>query len=403
MLRTLICEPDHRFVEVEDPARISDLLTDLHRQIWIDIEAPSYADFAMLAEEFHFHPLALEDAHSRHQRPKVEQYEGFYFVVFYSLCAGAEARPMPPAGDYFAPTPDQRAPEPMPPPDPGRAGSRGASVVTETPWITFHELSMFMGANYLVTVHTDSVPELAEAERRWRRNMRAATGNGAYPSTGRKTGPAGAPPEDLPNHEAHYTVPMPEDITKIDDMGILLYSLLDSIVDNYFPVMDNIVERVESLEEQIFEHYNERALHSVFGLKKDLLALRRVLAPERDVLNVLTRRDLPIFHDSTLVYFQDIYDHVVRLTDSIDTYRDLLSSALDSYLSMQSNRLNITVQTLTSASIILMTLSLIAGIYGMNFANIPELQWQYGYFGVLGLMVGIAVLLFFFFRRKGWL
>ena len=100
-----------------------------------------------------------------------------------------------------------------------------------------------------------------------------------------------------------------------------------------------------------------RLIESIFTLKKDLLALRKVLAPERDVLNVLIRRDLPIFEQHTLVYFQDVYDHVVRITDSIDTYRDLLSSALDSYLSMQSNHLNITVQTLTSVSIILMTIS----------------------------------------------
>jgi magnesium transporter len=157
------------------------------------------------------------------------------------------------------------------------------------------------------------------------------------------------------------------------------------------------------LEEQIFERFSTDSLQSIFGLKKDLLALRKVLAPERDVLNVLTRRDLPIFKTHTLVYFQDVYDHVVRITDSIDTYRDLLSSALDSYLSMQSNRLNITVQTLTSASIILMVLSLITGIYGTNFDNIPELHFQYGYFAMLGGMVAVAIGLYAFFKRKGWL
>ena len=114
---------------------------------------------------------------------------------------------------------------------------------------------------------------------------------------------------------------------------------------------------METLEEQIFEHYSNAAIEFIFTLKKDLLALRKVLAPERDVLNILSRRDLPIFNDHTLVYFQDVYDHVTRITDSIDTYRDLLSSAMDSFLSMQSNRLNITVQTLTSASIILMVVS----------------------------------------------
>ena len=174
-------------------------------------------------------------------------------------------------------------------------------------------------------------------------------------------------------------------------------------MDNYFPVIDNIVERVEDLEEQIFEKYNQAAIESIFTLKKDLLALRKVLAPERDVLNVLIRRDLPIFEEHTLIYFQDVYDHVVRITDSIDTYRDLLSSALDSFLSMQSNRLNITVQTLTSVSIILMSIAAITGWYGMNFVNMPELHTEYGYFVVIAVVAIIVILEYIFFKRRRWL
>ncbi len=134
-----------------------------------------------------------------------------------------------------------------------------------------------------------------------------------------------------------------------------------------------------------------------------MLALRKVLAPERDVLNVLIRRDLPIFEEHTLVYFQDVYDHVVRITDSIDTYRDLLSSALDSFLSMQSNRLNITVQTLTSVSIMLMSISTVTGWYGMNFENMPELHTQYGYFVAVAFMVVVIFIEWIFFKRRGWL
>jgi magnesium transporter len=179
--------------------------------------------------------------------------------------------------------------------------------------------------------------------------------------------------------------------------------MLDTIVDNYFPVVDSIVDRVEDLETEIFEHFNQEAIQSIFSLKKDLLGLRKVLAPERDVLNILVRRDLPIFDQQTLLYFQDLYDHIVRITDSVDTYRDLLSSALDSYLSMQSNRLNITVQTLTSLSIILMSVAAVAGWYGMNFAGMPELHSALGYPSV---MVGVVVLVIvevIFFKRKGWL
>ena len=121
------------------------------------------------------------------------------------------------------------------------------------------------------------------------------------------------------------------------------------------------------------------------------------------MLNVLIRRDLPIFEEHTLVYFQDVYDHVVRITDSIDTYRDLLSSALDSYLSMQSNRLNITVQTLTSVSIMLMSIATVTGWYGMNFNNMPELTSVVGYPAVFVFVVLMVALEFLFFKRRGWL
>jgi magnesium transporter len=127
------------------------------------------------------------------------------------------------------------------------------------------------------------------------------------------------------------------------------------------------------------------------------------VAPERDVLNVLIRREVPIFERNTILYLQDVYDHIVRITDSIDTYRDLLSSALDAFLSVQSNRLNQIVKVLTIASIVLMSDALIAGIYGMNFEFMPELHSPYGYPFALGLMLVIGLGLVMFFRWRKWL
>jgi magnesium transporter len=127
------------------------------------------------------------------------------------------------------------------------------------------------------------------------------------------------------------------------------------------------------------------------------------VAPERDVLNVLIRREVPIFERNTILYLQDVYDHIVRITDSIDTYRDLLSSALDAFLSVQSNRLNQIVKILTIASIILMSTTLIAGIYGMNFEFMPELHWAIGYPWALGLMIVTTVGLIGFFRWRKWI
>jgi magnesium transporter len=148
---------------------------------------------------------------------------------------------------------------------------------------------------------------------------------------------------------------------------------------------------------------SEDALQDVFALKRDLLAARRIVAPERDVLNVLIRREVPIFERTTILYLQDVYDHIVRITDSIDTYRALLSSALDAFLSVQSNRLNQILKVLTIASIILMSGALIAGIYGMNFEFMPELHWTAGYPWALGLMVVITRALIAFFRWRKWL
>ena len=186
------------------------------------------------------------------------------------------------------------------------------------------------------------------------------------------------------------------------EVSALVHALLDALVDSYFPLMDQVADRVEDLEDTIFIQYDESAIQTIFGLKKDLLSLRRVIAPERDVLNVLLRRQLPIFHPEDIAYLQDVYDHIVRVTDSVDTYRDLLSSALDSYLSLQSNNLNQVMKLLTMASIVLMTDALIAGIYGMNFRYMPELGWRLGYGWALLLMALATIGVTLYFRRRKW-
>jgi Mg2+ and Co2+ transporter CorA len=292
--------------------------------------------------------------------------------------------------------------------------------------IVLNELTLFLGENFLITVHDNPVPELDEAARRWTQNVAAISAGlapaGKVPGTRQLRPGESAVLNSNSTTQADHKNGQETEVDQVDsnrpehlhiqkleagkhprDVGVLLYSLLDTIVDNYFPVIDSIVERTELLEEQIFERFDQNALSTIFTLKKDLLALRRVFAPERDVLNVLTRRDLPIFDEATTLYFQDVYDHVVRVTDSIDIYRDLLSSALDGYLSMQSNRLNITVQTLTSVSIILMSIAAITGWYGMNFEMMPELRHFLGYPGVMIVVAIVVISEVIFFKRKGWL
>lgn len=228
--------------------------------------------------------------------------------------------------------------------------------------VQLRSLNLFVGENYLVSIRHAPIEELSETMERWH----------------------------APN------APIGQSATR------LLHALLDTIVDNYFSLMDQVVDRVEDLEDTIFSRFREDAIQDIFRLKKDLLLLRRVVSPERDVLNVLLRQEMVTFQGTEMAYMQDVYDHLVRVTDSIDTYRDLLSSALDSYLSLQSNQLNQLVKALTLASIILMACALVAGIYGMNFEWMPELHWRYGYFYSLGLMLLIGIGLGLFFKSRRW-
>jgi magnesium transporter len=302
---------------------IDQLIGQPHSLVWIDLVDPSPQDFAKIEEEFHFHPLALEDAQKRHQRPKIDVYDGFFFLVFYSV-----------------------------------------REISDTSHFDMQEIAFFIGPNYLVTVHHGMCDEIDGTVKRWRENV----------PTAKYAGPA-----------------------------ILLYSILDAIVDNYFPILDVVAERAAELEETIFSGDSHKALETIFRLRKNLLGLRRILGPERDLMSMVARRDIELLGEETSIYFQDVYDHVLRVTDALDTYRDLLSGALDAYLSVTSNNLNQVMRTLTSWSIILMTAALIAGVYGMNFKMLPYDSWHYGFIFAMVLMTALGAGMFAFFKRIRWL
>ena len=310
------------FRKSASPRQMGRYLADPSLLLWLDIADPTPEEHALLTQAFGFHPLAVEDTEHAHQRPKIESYGKYYFAVLYAI----------------------RAPEAQ------------ASTATA-------EVALFIGANYLVTVHHGAVPVLGEVAARW------------------QSGDPGA----IPNVTA------------------LLYELLDAMVDDYFPVVDALGERIDDVEDRIFTSEGTEALQPIFQLKRDLLALRRILAPARDVVNVLMRRELPFLDAGYFVYFQDVYDHLARLTESVDMLRDILSGTLEAHLSVVSNRLNQVMKVLTALSATLMSSALIAGIYGMNFRTMPELRWQYGYPFALLLMVLVTGGLAFFFRRRGWL
>jgi len=185
--------------------------------------------------------------------------------------------------------------------------------------------------------------------------------------------------------------------------GVLLYSILDAAVDGYFPLLDRLSDRIEELEDRILAGgRSAHTLRSILGLKRDLLELRRSLAPQRDVANALLRRDLPLVDDASAPYFQDLYDHLVRVLDQLDLQRDLLASALDANLSVTSNNLNAVMKRLTAFTVILMVPTLLAGIYGMNFHFMPELSWPLGYPFALAVMAAAMIGAAVFFKRNDW-
>jgi magnesium transporter len=185
--------------------------------------------------------------------------------------------------------------------------------------------------------------------------------------------------------------------------GSLLYTILDAVVDGYFPLLDRLADRIEELEDRILEGgQTHGTLRVILDLKRDLLELRRSLSPQRDVANGLLRRDLPLVDDASAPYFQDLYDHLVRVLDQLDLQRDLLASALEANLSVTSNNLNAVMKRLTAFTVIIMLPTLIAGIYGMNFHFMPELSSPLGYPFALGVMAVAMIGAAIFFRRNDW-
>jgi magnesium transporter len=225
------------------------------------------------------------------------------------------------------------------------------------PW----ELDLLVGENYLVTVH------------------------GGWPID--------------PSSVLHRVRARPELAAGV---GYLLYVALDELVDTFFPALDRIGERVVELEEAVLEGGPD-VQHQILAIRKDLIAVRRVIGPMRDAMVVLLRHDLGRFSPDAQRYLQDVYDHLIRLGESVEDYQDLTAGALEANATMASNRVNTVARNLAAYAAIFAVVTMISGVYGMNFAHMPELGWRFGYAWALGLMVASAGGLWVYFKRKGWL
>lgn len=188
----------------------------------------------------------------------------------------------------------------------------------------------------------------------------------------------------------------------------LAYTLLDSIVDGFFPILEDYGEKIEELENEVVANPTRQTLEKIHKIKRELLTLRRSIWPQRDAINSLIRDGSDLISDEVRVYLRDCYDHAVQVLDMVETYRELAASLMDVYLSSVSNRMNEVMKLLTMVSTIFIPLTFVAGVYGMNFntekspLNMPELNWYLGYPLCLAVMAAIAAVLIVFFKRKGW-
>lgn len=229
--------------------------------------------------------------------------------------------------------------------------------------LDFPEIDLFVGNRFLVTIHRFPLEELTNINDQIKRNPEAMMGRG---------------PDRL------------------------LAYLLDSIVDRYLTTMEVFDERIADIEDEVFDNPTTETLSKLFRLKREILNLRRVLVPHREILRRLGRELHPLIIEEHRVYFWDIYDHLVRLTELIEYHRDLISGALDAYLSVISNRLNVVMKTLTVIATIMMPLTMIASIYGMNFHIMPGLAHPGGFYITIGAMGIITTVMLLLFKRKGW-
>jgi magnesium transporter len=288
---------------------------------WIDVDQPVEEDFAVLRDVFKFHPLAVEDAEHFDQRPKIEEYDDFVFLVVY----GAN-------------------------PDEDR----------------LVEVHCFYSEKFLVTVHRDEAPAFTEVRTRYVKRTRP-----------------------------------------VDNPGRLLYEIVDALVDSFFPVLSDFDDRIDELENQTFLNANDAQLQEIFRMKRLLVGMRKAVTPQRDMFAGLASgiAQLPGMSPEAERYFRDVYDHLIRISDLIDTYRDLLTSSMDVYLSTVSNRLNSVTKQLTIVATVFLPLSFITGFFGQNFGwMVGNIQSASTFFG-LGIGVEIATIaaLYAFFRRRGWL
>lgn len=322
---SIIHYSDNEVREVAD-AKIEDCLLERKENeiIWINVTGLQNTTIIdQLAKHYKLHPLTVEDILNVDQRPKVEEFESYYFITLRIFTWNDKKH----------------------------------SFLSE-------QLSLILGKNFVLTFeeYTTSIFN----------NIRERLSSSS---------------QRIRQQSADY----------------LAYRLLDTVIDYYFVVLEGLGDQIEKVEEQIISSPTPKNTRTIYKLKRQLLLLRKSIWPVREVVSHLLQSEEQLISSFTRVYMRDLYDHVVQAIDTIETFRDMLSSMLDIYLSSLTNRMNEVMKTLTIIATIFIPITFIASVFGMNFKYMPELYWHWGYYTSLGGMLAVAIVMLIYFRLKKWI
>lgn len=295
---------------------------DTETTSWININGlNNVVSIQKIGNHYKLHPLILEDIANINQRPKIDEYDNYVFVVFKML--------------YYD--------------------------TNQT--LKVEHISIILGDKYVLSFQ--------ESE------------------------------EDVFNN-IRDRIRTSKGIIRSNGPDYLLYALMDAVIDNYFLIIETMGEKIEDLEEQLFSNPNNETIKEIQNLKREALKIRRSIFPLREVVSKLEKAESILIKPKTVNYFRDLYDHTIQVIETIEIYRDMLWGLMDMYMTSVSNKMNEVMKVLTVISTIFIPLTFIAGIYGMNFVNIPELQYVNGYYILWGFMIVLFFGLLYFFKRKKW-
>lgn len=290
---------------------------------WTNINGLNHVDaIEKIGNHYNIHPLTLEDTVNTSQRPKVEDYDNYMFVVLKML--------------YH---------------------DTNENVITE-------QVSFILGDNYVLSFQEAEGDVFDTVRDRIRFSKGRIRGLGS---------------------------------------DYLLYALVDAVIDHYYIIVETMGNKIEDLEDNLFNGFSQEEIsQEIQNLKREVLKVRRAIFPLREIISKIEKNENELIKDKTLHYFRDIYDHVIQLSENIDIFREMTWSLMDMYMTALSNKMNEVMKVLTIIATIFIPLTFIAGVYGMNFDNIPELHYQYAYFILWGIMIVLFLAMVYYFKKKKW-